>query len=164
MLKPLSLRDALVAALPQLQQSPGQLSHSVRSGRMVSTGTPALSWEYRYTLVLRIADFRGSVDAVAVPLMLWTRRHQPDLFDHLERREQAMRFDLTTDPADGTSVLGLEIDLVEAVLARPRQGSPGAMDLIHKPEPPGPLDVTRHERWELFLFGDKVAEWDYDPR
>jgi len=60
--------------------------------------------------------------------------------------------------------LAIEIDLVEAVLARPREGSPGAFDLIYKPEPPGQLDIAQRQLWELFLFGEKVAEWNYDPR
>src|SRR5256885_15361231 len=91
MLKPASLRDALVAALPQLQQSPRNIRFTIQRGRVVNTGTPSLSWEYRYTLSLVIADFTGSIDAVTVPLLVWARRHQPDLFDHAERREQAIR-------------------------------------------------------------------------
>ncbi|CAB5719269.1 P2 phage tail completion protein R (GpR) [Delftia tsuruhatensis] len=169
MLKPASLRDALVAALPQLQQSPGDLSFTIQKGRVVNTGTPSLSWEYRYTLSLVIADFSGSIDAATVATLVWARRHQPDLFDHAERREQAIRFDLApaaTDTATPAALprLAIEIDLVEAVLARPREGSPGTFDLIHKPEPPGQLDITQRELWELFLFGEKVAEWNYDPR
>lgn len=169
MLKPASLRDALVAALPQLQQSPGNIRFTIQRGRVVNTGTPSLSWEYRYTLSLVIADFTGSIDAVTVPLLVWARRHQPDLFDHAERREQAIRFDIaptSTDPAAASQPqqLAIEIDLVEAVLARPREGSPGAFDLIYKPEPPGQLDIAQRQLWELFLFGEKVAEWNYDPR
>ncbi len=52
----------------------------------------------------------------------------------------------------------------KAVLARPREGNPGAFDLIYKPEPPGQLDIAQRQLWELFLFGEKVAEWNYDPR
>ena len=63
MLKPASLRDALVAALPQLQQSPRNIRFTIQRGRVVNTGTPSLSWEYRYTLSLVIADFTGSIDA-----------------------------------------------------------------------------------------------------
>ena len=70
------------------------------------------------------------------------------------------RFDL----ASGENFNRNYADLTEAVLARPRDGTPGALNLIHKPEPPGPLDILQAEHWEFFIRGEKVAEWDYDPR
>src|SRR5258708_34583995 len=74
MLKRPRLRDALVAALPQLQQSPRNIRFTIERGRVVNTGTPSLSWEYRYTLSLVIADFTGSIDAVTVPGHRWSCR------------------------------------------------------------------------------------------
>lgn len=163
MLKPASLRDALTAALPELARDPERLVMVIKQGNIINTGTAALSWEYSYTLSIIVLDYAGHADAIIAPLLAWARRHQPDLFDNPERRERALRFNadfLTTTTVD----LALDIDLTEAVLARPREGAPGALNLIHKPEPPGPLAILQREHWEFFIRDEKVAEWDYDPR
>ncbi len=163
MLKPASLHAALTAALPELARDPERMTMVIKTGSIINTGTKALSWEYRYTLSLIVLDWSGHADAIIAPLLLWARRNQPELFDNPERRANALRFNvdfLSTTTVD----IALEIDLTEAVLARPRDGTPGALNLIHKPEPPGPLDILQNEHWEFFIRDEKVAEWDYDPR
>ena len=163
MLKPASLRAALTAALPDLARDPERLVMVIKAGNVINTGTPALSWEYRYTLSIIVLDWAGHADAIIAPLLMWAKRHQSEIFDNPERRERALRFNvdfLSTTTVD----LALEIDLTEAVLARPRAGTPGALNLIHKPEPPGPLAILQAEHWEFYIRDEKVAEWDYDPR
>lgn len=163
MLKPASLHAALTAALPELARDPERMTMVIKTGSIINTGTKALSWEYSYTLSLILLDWSGHADAIIAPLLLWARRNQPELFDNPERRAKALRFNvdfLSTNTVD----IALEIDLTEAVLARPRDGPPGALNLIHKPEPPGPLDILQNERWEFFIRDEKVAQWDYDPR
>lgn len=162
MLKPASLRAALTDAVPELGRDPERLVMVIESGNIINTGTAALSWEYRYTLAITVLDWAGHADAIIAPLLLWARRNQPELFDNPDRRERAMRFKvdfLSTTTVD----LRLEIELSEAVLARPREGASGALNLIHKPEPPGLLAILQREHWEFFIRDELVATWDYEP-
>ena len=161
--KPASLREALTAALPEIARDPERLVMVVGSGTIINTGTKALSWEYRYTLQVIVLDWASHADAIIAPMLMWAKRNQPELFDNPEKRERALRFNaefLSTTTVD----LALEIDLTEAVLARPREGQPGALNLIHKPEPPYPGAELQAEHWELYIQDKKVGEWDYDPR
>lgn len=175
MLKPSSLRAHLTAAVPDLARDPENLLLLVENGHIIATGTAALSWQYRYTLSLIVLDWAGHADALIAPLLAWAKRHQPELFDNPARREQAIRFQvemLSTSTAD----IQISIDLTEDVLARPRAGAPaGALNLIHKdeplPQPWAPWETgmpsqaqQQQEHWEFWIHGDKVAEWDYDPR
>lgn len=163
MLKPASLRDALTKAVPDLQRDPQKLSLLVKSGSVINTGTRALSWEYRYTLSCIVLDWAGHADALVAPILAWAKHNQPELFDNTEKRANALRFNVDF-LSEKTVDIAFEIDLTEAVLARPRQGTPGALNLIHKPEPPSPLAILQAEHWEFFIRDEKVAEWDYEPR
>ena len=177
MLKPPSLRAHLTAAVPDLGRDPENLTMVADNGHIIATGTSALSWQYRYTLNLYILDWAGHADALIAPLLAWAKRHQSELFDNPAKRENAIRFQvemLSTSTAD----IHISIDLTEDVLARPRAGGPaGALQLIHKDEPPpqpwapwapwpsGQPDTRdKLEHWEFWIHGDKVAEWDNDPR
>lgn len=163
MLKPASLRAALTDAIPELGREPERMVMVIESGNIINTGTAALSWEYRYTLAITVLDWSGHADAIIAPLLLWAKRNQRELFDNPGRREGAMRFKV--DYLSTTTVdLRIEIDLSEAVLARPREGVPGALNLIHKPEPPDPLAILQAEEWEIFIRDEKVAQWHYEPR
>ncbi len=175
MLKPNSLRAHLTAALPELARDPERLVMLAENGRIIATGTRALSWQYRYTLSVLVLDWAGHADALIAPLLAWAKRHQGELFDNPERRENAIRFDveyLSTTTVD----IALKIELTEDVLARQRPGAAaGALNLIHKDEPPAqpwapwqtgqPVPpAAQQEHWEFWIHDDKVAEWDYDPR
>ena len=162
--KPGSLRDTLTRAIPDLARNPEKLAIFVVGGRVIHTGTDALSWEYRYALRVVLTDFTGHADAVMAPVVMWMKRHQPEAFATPASRESAIRFEaefLNTGAAD----LQLDLELTEAVLARPRQdGPPGALNLIHKPEPLPPLTILQAERWEVWLRDEMLAQWDYAPR
>lgn len=164
MLKPPDLRQHLSSAVPDLARDPEKLIVMASAGRIVNTGTQALSFEYAYTLQLFVLDYAGHADAIIVPLLDWARRHQPELFDNPELRQRAIRFNveyLTTDTVD----LAIELDLTERVLVRPRANAPaGALDAIHVPEPPPVGAVLQAERWRLYLRDVQLAEWHFDPR
>jgi len=114
MKKPQLLRDHITRACPDLATNPEKLTVFVERGSIVHTGTPALSFEYRYTLNIVVTDWAGSTDVLVVPVVAWLKRHQPDIFDNPERRQKAFRFEVEIiDHA--TSDLGFEIDLTETV-------------------------------------------------
>ena len=163
MLKPGSLRAHLTAAVPSLAANPHNLIVVARGGRTQTTGTGSLSFEYAYTLQVIVLDYAGHADAVLVPLLAWLKRQQPELMDNPDRREKAIRFEveyLTPQTID----LSIEVDLTERVLVRPREGTPGGLNVIHVPEPPHPGNIEQHEHWTLWLKDELLAEWDHDPR
>lgn len=162
--KPSRLRDTLTKAIPDLAKNPEKLAIFVVGGRVVHTGTDSLSWEYRYALRVLLTDFTGHADAVMAPLVMWMKRHQPEVFDNTDTREKAIRFEaeyLNSGAVD----LQIDLQLSEAVLSRPRlDGPPGALNLIHKAEPPPQLAILQAERWEVWLRDEQLAQWDYAPR
>lgn len=163
MLKPGSLRAHLTAALPELARDPERLVVLARAGRIITTGTAALSFEYAYTLQMIVLDYAGHADAVMVPLLAWLKRHQPELMDNPDTRDKAIRFEveyLTPQTID----LSIEVDITERVLVRPRDRAPGGLNVIHVPEPPHPGNIEQHEHWTLWLKDELLAEWDHDPR
>jgi hypothetical protein len=166
MLKPADLRAHLTAAVPQLARDPEKLIVIARGGRIVCTATGTLSFEYRYTLQAIALDYAGHADALMVPLLAWVHRNQPEILDNPKLREESIRFDveyLTADTVD----IAIEIDLTERALVRPRAAAdPGALEIIHPPEPLPTGWVEKPEHWALYLRGypQPLAEWDIDPR
>lgn len=164
MLKIPDLRAHLSAAVPALARDPEKFIVLASGGRVVNTGTLALSFEYAYTVKLFALDYAGHADAIMVPLLAWAKRHQPELFDNPERRANCIRFEveyLTTETID----LSVELDLTERVIVRPRDGGPpGALQAEHPPEalPVGWSDKAEH--WSLWLRDEQIAEWSFDPR
>lgn len=117
MKKPQLLRDHITRACPDLATNPEKLTVFIERGQIVHTGTPALSFEYRYTLNIVITDWAGSTDVLVVPIVAWLKRHQPDLFDNPARRERAFRFE--SEIIDHkTADIGIEIDLTETVAVK----------------------------------------------
>ncbi|RYF57266.1 MAG: phage tail protein [Comamonadaceae bacterium] len=164
MLKPSSLRDQLTAAVPWFAANPENLTLFINAGRIITTGTGTLSFEYAYTLQIVALGYAGHADALVVPMLEWISRNQPELLDNPDKREKALRFnvefltDITTD-------IGFEIDLTERVLVRPRAGAPaGAVELHHVAEPPHPVHIDKPEHWTLWMHGELLAQWDHDPR
>ncbi len=114
MKKPQLLRDHITAACPDLATNPEKLTVFIERGQILHTGTPALSFEYRYTLNIVITDWAGSTDVLIVPIVAWLKRHQPDIFDNVARREKAFRFESEIIDHE-TADIGIEIDLAETV-------------------------------------------------
>lgn len=161
MYKPDSLRAHLTAALPALQSEPHRLVVRMARGRLKSTASGSLSWRYDYTLQLHISAWAGPAAAVFAPLLVWLQEHQWDLLSHNDR--DGIRFEAQYLAPDTQDLL-IELDLSEAVLVRERSGSPGALELHHPQDAPGPLDLPMREHWSFWLRDEKLAEWDYAPR
>ena len=139
MIKPGTLRTALVAALPEFQTDADRLRIYIDSGRVVSRLTPGLGYEYRYRLRIFVEAFTGAADAIMVPLLLWLRVNQPDLFLKFGRDDEALIFE--ADILDQSSWdIAISFELTEAVqlIARP-DGS--GWDITHLPEPQ-PMDMS----------------------
>lgn len=164
MLKLPHLRNHLAKAVPELARDPERFIVMATGGRIVNTGTGALSYEYAYTAQLFVLDYAGHADAVIVPLLSWAKRHQSELFDNPAKRANGIRFNaeyLTTSTID----LSIEIDLTERVVVRAREDGPaGALEAEHVPEPLPIGWIEKAEHWSLWLKDELLAEWDFDPR
>lgn len=161
MRKPVDLRRHLTAALPELRRNPERLMMFVMGGTVRATATRALAWQYEYTLRLVLADWAAHADTVVAPLLAWLRVHQNDMLANHDRK--GIRFE--AEYLNATSMdLAVDVDLTESVVARPRVDNPQALDLHHLDDRP-PLHMPAEERWQLYIAGEKVADWDYpaDP-
>ena len=91
MIKPDSLRQALVAAIPSLGTEPGALTVLVEQGSIATTGTLTPSFEYRYTAHVLATNFSGDTDPVFVAVVEWVRKNQPDLVTNPARERHHLR-------------------------------------------------------------------------
>lgn len=170
MYKPDSLREHLTAALHELQRDPHRLIVLISDGKVKSTASGSLSWRYDYTLRILITDWASHADAVFAPLLVWLQEHQWDLLSNNDK--PGIRFEVEYMSLHSMDLL-IELDLNETVLVRERQntsetpGTPnatGALELHHKKDIPGPLDMPMREQWSFWLKDELLAEWSYDPR
>lgn len=130
--KPNSLREQLLAADPALAQNPERLLVFIDEGNIRSTAAPGLSFEYRYTLNIIITDYAGHPDNIAIPLLAWLRRNQPDLLTNIEKGKDAIGFEadiLGNDKVD----LSITLPLTERVIVKRLPDE--SLEVTHPPEP-----------------------------
>ena len=157
MKKPQLLRDHITRACPDLATNPEKMTVFVEGGNIVHTGTPALSFEYRYTVNVVITDWADSTDTLVVPVIAWLKRHQPDLFDNPERRAKGFRF--VAEIIDHNTVdVSIELDLTETVAVKGE-----TVDGVNRL-------TTRHigepvlaDASQVETALDLAAEWRVDP-
>ncbi len=132
MKKPESLRDHLLAAIPELKRNPDRLLVFVDNGSMRSTAAPGLSFEYSYTLNIILTDFAGSPDAVAILLFSWVLINQRELMENLEKGRDAIKFE--ADILDNSKVdLSITLPLTERVIIK--RLDDGTLEVSHPAEP-----------------------------
>lgn len=153
--KPSSLKQHLIAAVPELRGNPEKINVFIDQGRIRSTTAPGLSFEYGYTLNLIICDFAGHPDAVAVPLLAWMKVNQPDLMENLDKAKDAIQFEVDI-LADDLVDMSITLPLTERVIVK-RQAN-GSHSIEHAPEP----QLTEQLPATAFQFyagSELLAEW-----
>lgn len=163
MLKPDSLRAALTEALVDadgvklLERDPDKLRIFIDQGRIAAHYGGGVGFEWRYRLNAILTDFAGDVDVVALAVICWVARYQPELLQNHNSAAEAVKFE--ADVIDATTIdLSLELELNEAVVSRPRAG--GGFDLVHlaEPDPTPPFDgVPDDTRLAQFFIGDSLV-------
>ena len=145
MIKPGLLRAELTAALPELARNPDRLLMTVEGGRLVSRATAMapghMAFEYRYRLNILIMDMVEHVDAVAIPLLRWIARHQPELLANHDRGDQALSFEVAFIDNDSAD-LAFTLELVEAVTVAPDPGGGDAVTHLAEPDSAALLDAA----------------------
>lgn len=150
MLKPNQLRDALINALPMLQQQPEKLVITLDNGRVVSTLGASLSFEYQYQLNITLNDNSAEdIDLVMVTVLAWLRSHQPDLLANVEKRKNGFGF---TSGINTAGPLELHLQLTERIQVDVHDG---ALHITPLPEPPEPQNVMRFT--EVYLHGELIS-------
>ncbi|MGF0334518.1 phage tail protein [Ectopseudomonas toyotomiensis] len=130
--KPNSLREHLLAADPTLAQNPERLLVFIDEGNIRATAAPGLSFEWLFTLNIIITDYAGHPDNIAIPLLAWLRRNQPDLLENIEKGKDAIGFEadiLGNDKVD----LSITLPLTERVIVKRLPDE--SLEVTHPPEP-----------------------------
>ncbi|MFY1021518.1 phage tail protein [Ectopseudomonas khazarica] len=128
-----SLKQHLLAEVPELQGNPDKLLVFIDQGRARSTVATGLSFEYGYTLNAILTDFAGHPDAVIIPVIAWMKVNQPDLMENLAQAKDAIQFEadiLANDLVD----MSITLPLTERVIVK--QQPDGTLDITHADEPP----------------------------
>jgi len=157
MIKPTSLRDHLLAAVPGLRRNRDQLAVFVDQGNIRCTAAHGLSFEYGYTVELLLTNYPGSADAVAIPLLAWLRVHQHELLAHLEKNKDAIQFQveiLNNDLID----MSIRLPLTERVIVKPATDGSGVLQVSH-PEEPQLTEQLPAGPWQLYAGDELLAEW-----
>ncbi|WP_315708988.1 phage tail protein [Brenneria uluponensis] len=122
MLKPNLLRKTISQHVPWVRENPDRLVIYVQRGNIVSHGGVAAAFEFRYTLEVLAMDYPGTLDDLAVPVLLWAREYQPDLLFNPERRKDGIKFDADLLSNSTMDVL-ISIQVDESVVVEQHAGN-----------------------------------------
>lgn len=133
--KPDSLRNHLLASVPELRNDPDRLLVFIDNGTVRSTAAVGLSFEYAYTLNVMLTDFAGHPDALMIQLLAWLMVNQHELLANLEKGKEAIKFE--ADILDNSKVdLSIELSLTERVIVKKLDD--GTLQVSHPGEPQPP--------------------------
>ncbi|BCU90680.1 tail fiber protein [Yersinia pseudotuberculosis] len=153
MLKPDSLRTAILKAVPYIKQNPDCLHVFIDKGAIIATLAPSLSFEYQYTLNLVVTDYASDMDLVIVPVLHWLRTHQPDIMANPDKRQDSFTFEV--DYLDNkVRDISIDIKLTERVIVKERNGK---LSVTHLEEPVPPEHFINS--YQIDIEGKTVAEW-----
>ncbi len=130
MIKPTSLRTALIEALPHLKREPDKLLIFIDQGQVIATGARTLSFEYRYQLNVILTDYAESADMVMVALLSWAKRHQSELLNTPGKPSLSFEVDLLHHQSCDLSIT---LALSERVIVT--QDKDGSPHIEHANEP-----------------------------
>lgn len=153
MLKPDSLRTAILKAVPYIKQNPDCLHVFIDKGAIIATLAPSLSFEYQYTLNLVVTDYASDMDLVIVPVLHWLRTHQPDIMANPDKRQDSFTFEV--DYLDNkVRDISIDIKLTERVIVKEKNGK---LSVTHLEEPVPPEHFINS--YQIDIEGKTVAEW-----
>lgn len=128
MIKPASLRAAIVKAIPSLAANPDKLTVFIDAGSIAATAAHSLSFEYRYTCNVMLLDFAGDSDELFIAIVEWARRYQSDLFTNPDQRANGITYEV--DILDNaTADVSVKLQLTESVVVK--TGNDGKRTITH---------------------------------
>ena len=163
MLKLDRLRATILAAVPRLQQDPAQvIVLTGEDGRIISTGTEALSFEMHYTALVWVLGLAEHPDTVIVPALAWHKLQQHELYADPDKNSNAFAFHAQLLDEPGTIDLHLRLQMTERVIVQ-HDPDTGAVTAAH--HAPEPSMRERPERWVLDLLhpdGERQRLGEFD--
>ncbi len=135
MLKPNEIRELITRSIPFFKKNPEQLIIYLNEGSISARGTNGLSYQYNYRLNVLITDFSGHIDTVILPILIYLRTNQPELFENYQKNSSLIQFEVDI-LNDHLVDLSLQIDLTERVLVD--ESNKGKLRATHLPEPEHP--------------------------
>jgi hypothetical protein len=148
MIKPASLRAAIVRAIPSLAANPDKLTVFIDAGSIAATSARSLSFEYRYTCNVILLDFAGDSDELFVAIVEWARAYQVDLFLNPDERANGITYEV--DILDNeTADVSVKLQLTESVVVR--QADDGTRTIEHVDDSRVPPDT--------YTLGDDSRGW-----
>lgn len=153
--KPDSLRNHLLAAVPELRNNPQCLLVFIDNGTVRSTAAVGLSFEYAYTLNVILTDFAGHPDALMISMLAWLLINQHELLANQEKGKEAIRFE--ADVLDNSKVdLSIKLPLTERVIVKKQDD--GTLQVRHPDEPQLEPFLPAGD-WKLYAGDSLLAEW-----
>lgn len=117
MIKPASLRAAIVNAIPSLAADPDKLTVFIDTGSIAATGAKSLSFEYRYTCNVILLDFAGDSNDLFIAIMGWVREYENELVNNPDMRANGITFEV--DILDNaTADVSVKLQLTESVVVK----------------------------------------------
>ncbi len=99
-----------------------------------------------------VTDYRGHSDDIMVPILAWVARHQPELLNNREKREDGITF-----RAELINKNTADIEVTIKMTERVKVSNDGSGNVVeHLPEPP--FDPYDGFNWELYIRGVKVGD------
>lgn len=153
--KPNSLRDHLLAAVPDLRNNPDRLLMFIDNGKVRCTAATSLSFEYEFNLQIILTDFSGHQDSVMLPILGWLRVNQAELLVNLDKSANALKFEV--DLLDLSKVdLSITLPLTERVVVK--RSDDGTFAVSH------PADrqyepYENHGPIQMYADGELISEW-----
>ncbi|WP_313378645.1 phage tail protein [Achromobacter insolitus] len=154
MRKARELREFLTRAVPLFEAEPDRLQVFIDKGKLIATGVPGLSHEYRFTLSIIITDFTGEADTVMLPVLAWMLINQADAFATPEQRENALSFMVDFNNSESMDIeIQAQITERVTVQATPNQG----YAVQHQTEPIDEWEPAAGAPLPVTLDGSEIA-------
>lgn len=152
MIKLEALRQHLLNAVPDLTRNPDKLLTFANDGRVQFHRGQHLSHEYSIDAQIIVTDYHGTLDVIAVPLLQWLARYQPDLDPQAAVQIEAEIID------NQRYDVALTVRLTERVVALVDCDA-GRINAEHR-MPEYPIDECPAEHWQLYVKGPHDADYD----
>lgn len=136
MLKPNEIREIITRSNDYLRMNPDRLQVFIDAGNIACRGAASLSYEYQYTLTVIVQDFPEHADLIVLPLLVYLRTNQPELFENPGKSNDVIKFDIEF-LTQSTIDLMIKIDLTERVIVA-TDSETGRLKATHIPEPEHP--------------------------
>lgn len=138
-----TLRTAIYAALPELEQKPDRLRIWIERGSMRSTLTANRGMCFAFQANVLVVEMASDIAVLALAVFMWLRTNQPEL---MAPGAEGISFD--ADILDNrTADVLLQLQLDQVVVVTPNGDGAMALDYHGEPDPlfADPLSITGAE-------------------